>query len=162
MSSWEEKAEMHKFMKEARLRDLYVGYANQFPDYFLTLTSKTSIPFSEFVRRVREFHRHIDRKLLGREPHKRPVALRTQGIMFLEDIHAHVHGHAMVRFAGAMTTLELRSLCSEVWGKLTPGGRVLLQEQYGEGPAGYATKEMERWGYDDLKQVILFRDLVGS
>ncbi|MHA6298547.1 hypothetical protein [Devosia sp. CAU 1758] len=158
----QEKAEMYRYMREAKIRDLYEAYANQFSDHFLTLASKRNMPSSEFVRLVREFHHHLDRKLLRRPPHLKPLEQRTDGIMFLEQITTHIHGHAMVRFAGNETTATLRELCATIWPKLCPGGTIDLQEQYDGNLSGYITKEMKLWGYDDLRQAILFRDLIGS
>jgi hypothetical protein len=104
MGKWEDEAEMYRYVREAKIRDLYMAYADQFSEYFLTLASKHNMPYSEFVRRVREFHHQLDRKLLRRPPHLKPLELRTDGIMFLEQIKTHIHGHAMVRFAGRETT----------------------------------------------------------
>jgi hypothetical protein len=162
MTRRQEQAEMYRFIREANIRDLYRAYVDQFPEHFLTLASKGSMPVSEFVRRVREFHHHLDRKLLHRPPHLKPLELRTDGIMFLEQIKTHIHGHAMVRFAGNEVTTTLREHCAAIWAKLCPGGTIDLKEQYDDQLSGYITKEMERWGYDDLRQAILFRDLFGG
>lgn len=162
MTRQQEKAEMYRYMREAKIRDLYEAYANQFSDHFLTLASKRNMPSSEFVRLVREFHHHLDRKLLGRPPHLKPLAQRTDGIMFLEQVTTHIHGHAMLRFAGNETTATLREHCAAIWAKLCPGGTIDLQEQYDGNLSDYVTKEMTSWGYDDLRQTILFRDLIGS
>ena len=162
MGKREDEAEMYRFMRKAKIRELYMTYADQFPEYFLTLASKRSMPLSEFVRLVRAFHHHLDRKLLHRPPHLKPLDQRTNGIMFLEQIHTHIHGHAMVRFAGNEVTTTLREHCATIWAKLCPGGTIDLKEQYDDQLSGYLTKEMERWGYDDLRQAILFRDLIGG
>ncbi|KKB76497.1 hypothetical protein VW35_17015 [Devosia soli] len=162
MGKWEDEAEIYRFMRQAKIRDLYMAYADQFPEYFLTLASKHNMPTFEFVRLVSEFHHQLDRKLLRRPPHLKPLDQRTNGIMFLEQIKTHIHGHAMVRFAGRETTTTLREHCAAIWTKLCPGGTIDLQEQKDEHLSGYLTKEMEAWGYDDLRQAILFRDLIGG
>lgn len=162
MTKRQEQAEMFRYMQEANIRGLYTAYADQFPDHFLTLASKRSMPVPEFVRLVREFHHHLDRKLLRCPPHRKPLDKRTNGIMFLEQIRTHIHGHAMVRFAGNEVTTTLREHCAAIWTKLCPGGTIDLKEQYDDQLSGYITKEMELWGYDDLRQAILFRDLIGG
>lgn len=157
----------YKKMQEARfynrtMRPVYVEYAEQFNGHFLTLASSVCLPVSDFHNLIREFHKRLDRSLLGRSYYKKPSSGRTQGIIFLEQIASHIHGHALVNFAGGKSDAELQNICHSVWREVCPDGEVNVQRQSEKSPARYATKEFENWEHDDLKQVILFKDFVSK
>lgn len=120
------------------------------------------MPVSEFHNLVREFHKRLDRALLGRNYYKKDRSERTQGIMFLEQITSHIHGHALVNFAGCKSEAELQAICHAVWKEVCPGGDVSVKRQTEKSPARYATKEFESLEHDDLAQVILFKDFVSK
>lgn len=157
----------YKEMQEAKfynrtMRPVYVEYAGRFDSHFLTLASSVCVPVSDFHNLIREFHKRLDRSLLGRNYYKKAWNERTLGIMFLEQITSHIHGHALVNFAGGKSDAELQNICHSVWREICPGGEVNVQRQSEKSPARYATKEFENWEHDDLKQVILFKDFVSK
>ncbi|MCM5553348.1 hypothetical protein [Pleomorphomonas sp. NRK KF1] len=157
----------YKEMQEAKfynrtMRPVYAAYADRYGDHFLTLASSACLPVSEFHKLVSEFHKRLDRRLLGRSFYKKPWQDRTQGIMFLEQITTHIHGHAMVRFAVRKPDAELEDICRDIWRSVCPGGEVKVQRQGVTSPARYATKEFEDWKHDDLKQVVMFKDFVSQ
>jgi hypothetical protein len=157
----------YKEMQEAKfynrtMRPVYAEYAEQFDGHFLTLASSVCLPVSEFHNLIREFHKRLDRSLLGRCYYKKAWNERTQGIMFLEQITSHIHGHALVNFAGNRSDVELGNICHEVWREVCPGGEAKVQRQGEKSPARYATKEFENREHDDLKQVVLFKDFVSK
>lgn len=143
----------------AIMRKVYMEYADQYGDYFLTLASKSSMPVLTFQKLVSEFHGRLDRELLGWAYYKQPSDLRTRGVMFLEEIDTHIHGHALVCFAGDRSRDDLGIACWTIWTRLCPGGTINLQRQLEDkSPASYATKEFEKLDHDDMKQVLLFSE----
>lgn len=162
MSSFSYKEYRQARFYNAVMRPVYVDYARKFNGHFLTLTSRTCLPVTDFHSRVREFHKRLDQTLLGRNFYKKPPEGRTQGVMFLEQITSHIHGHALVCFAGDQSDQNLQQICSRIWSELCPGGSALVQPQGLRSPAEYASKEFETLEHDDLKQVILFSDFASK
>lgn len=145
-----------------RLRDAYLALLAQFPDYLLTLASNQSgLSVDQFRERVRDFHQHLDRRLLGPRFYMKSVHERTDGIMCIEHVQSNIHGHAAVRFASERLPADLSALCKAVWADVCPGGSADLQIRHGgSSGAGYATKEMLRRGFDDLNQVLILSTFV--
>jgi len=145
-----------------RLREAYLALLALFPDYLLTLaTNQSGMSVDEFRQKVRDFHRLLDRKLLGPRFHMKSVHERTDGLMCIEHVQSNIHGHAAVRFASKRSPAKLSALCKAVWADVCPGGSVDLQIRYG-GFSGqsYATKEALRRGFDDLNQMLIFSTFV--
>lgn len=145
-----------------RLREAYLALLAQFPDYQLTLaTNKPGMSADAFRQKVRDFHRLLDRKLLGPRFHLKSAHERTDGIMCIEHVHSNIHGHAAVRFATRRPPAKLLALCEAVWADVCPGGSADLQIRYGGfSGQGYATKEVLRRGFDDLNQTLIFSTFV--
>lgn len=145
-----------------RLREAYLALLAQFPDYLLTLaTNQVGISADEFRRKVRDFHRLLDRKLLGPRFYLKSVHERTDGLMCIEHVQSSIHGHAAVRFASRRSPALLLELCKSVWADVCPGGSADLQIRYGGfSGQGYATKEVLRRGFDDLNQTLIFSTFV--
>ncbi len=145
-----------------RLREAYLALLALFPDYLLTLaTNQSGMSVDEFRQKVRDFHRLLDRKLLGPRFHMKSVHERTDGVMCIEHVQSNIHGHAAVRFASKRSPAKLLALCKAVWTDVCPGGSADLQIRYG-GFSGqsYATKEVLRRGFDDLNQTLIFSTFV--
>lgn len=145
-----------------RLREAYLALLAQFPDYLLTLaTNQSGMSPDEFRQRVRDFHRLLDRKLLGPRFYMKSVHERTDGVMCIEHVHSNIHGHAAVRFASRRSPAQLLALCKAVWADVCPSGSADLQIRYG-GFSGqsYATKEVLRRGFDDLSQTLILSTFV--
>ena len=145
-----------------RLREAYLALLAQFPDYLLTLASNQSeMSADEFRQKVRDFHRLLDRKLLGPRFYTKSAHERTDGIMCIEHVQSNIHGHAAVRFASRRSPAQLSALCKSVWADVCPGGSADLQIRYGGfSGQGYATKEVLRHGFDDLNQTLIFSTFV--
>lgn len=147
-----------------RLRDAWVKLLAVFPDYLLTLASNRSgMTTDEYRQKVRDFHRLLDRKLLGPRFYMKSVHERTDGVMCIEHVQSNIHGHAAIRFASQRSPANLSALCKQVWSEVCPGGSADLQIRYG-GFSGqnYATKEVLRRGFDDLNQTLILSSFVGS
>ena len=155
-----------------RLREGYLELSQRFPDYFVTLvTNRNSLvgkrlshmSLDEFNRAVRDFHKRIDTALLGTRASKKPCSQRTNGLMFVEHVGRNIHGHAFVRFADqdSRTLEDLQEICDEAWATICPGGDVLIQPQYNDGPGLYPSKELECRNYD-FDQTILFSTFVSK
>lgn len=145
-----------------RLRDAYLTLLGQFPDYVLTLASNRSgMSADEFRQKVRDFHRLLDRQLLGPRFYMKPVNERTDGIMCIEHVQSNIHGHAAIKFASRRSPARFALICKAVWAEVCPGGTANLQIGFG-GSSGsvYATKEMLRRGFDDLSQTLILSTFV--
>jgi hypothetical protein len=145
-----------------RVRDAYIALLAQFPDYLLTLaTNQSGMSADEFRQKVRDFHRLLDRKLLGPRFYTKSVHERTDGVMCIEHVQSNIHGHAAIRFASKRSPAKLSALCKAIWRDVCPSGSADLQIRHGgSSGAGYATKEMLRRGFDDLSQTLILSTFV--
>lgn len=152
----------HQLTDRERLREAYLALLALFPDYLLTLASnQPGLSTDEFRQKVRDFHRLLDRNLLGPRFYMKSVHERTDGIMCIEHVQSNIHGHAAMRFASKRSPAKLSALCKTVWADVCPGGSAELQIRYGgSSGASYATKEMLRRGFDDLSQTLIFSTFV--
>jgi len=155
-----------------RLREAYQELSARYCDYHLTFATNrntmsakdmTFMSLERFRDCVRDFHKRIDRELLGPRASKKHRDLRTDGLMFVEHVGRNIHGHAAMVFAGGghKTHQQLQEMCSRHWSAICPGGDVLVEAEYDGGPGLYVSKEMER-GHYDFDQTILFSTFVST
>ena len=129
-------------------------------DTFVTLVTNKTYDTPKMQKALKDFLARLDRELLGSQWAKKPMNVRTDGIIFIEHVASNTHAHGILRLPAqhADDMRDVNALIAEVWGKLAPAGNVDIQvidDRVGCGD--YCTKEM-KYGHFREDQIVFPSD----
>ena len=121
--------------------------------HFLTLTFNTSDYHKpqdtlQFARnQLRDFHKRLDRRLLGSRWYKKSKEQRTFFIAFPEKIATNMHYHLLVRI-NDVNEKKFNECAEKIWKTVVPSGtfdcKILRHAPDAKGYASYVTKEQHK------------------
>lgn len=120
---WQE----YSYNERKQLKEAYMDLMDDFqPNSFITLATNGDGTIEGMRDLVKDFLARLDRKILGNAWLERPIHERTDGVFIIEHVTSNIHAHGLVRLA-KNDNVDVEAHCKSVWGKLCPGGSVLME-----------------------------------
>lgn len=125
-----------------RYRSEYIRWMAAFePTLFVTFVFNSDIGVDGARRKLEEFHKRIDGKLVGRAALRKPEE-RSIYIATIEKPEVNLHIHALFKTTD-LQRVRFGIAADEIWKKLAPAGNLDIQMvSNATGAATYITKEL--------------------
>ena len=130
-------------------------------DYALTAALNRDIGFDCARRKLRDWHAHLDRELLGPKWAGAQADKRSFFWAFPEHIKSNLHYHLLVKLSDDGLKRIFEDVASEIWSDIVPGGDLRIEAIWdATGADLYATKAMH-WP-DALENYIVSTEFIRS
>lgn len=111
------------------------------PALFVTFVFNSQTSIDGARRRLEEFHKRLDGKLVGRRALHKPDE-RSVYIATVEKPDTNLHIHALFKLSD-LQAVRFGLVANKIWAKLAPAGNLDIKPVcYAEGAAAYITKDL--------------------
>jgi len=111
------------------------------PTLFVTFVFNCAISADGARRKLEEFHKRLDGKIVGRAALRKPDE-RSVYIATIEKPDTNLHIHALFKTSD-LQRVRFGLVADDIWKKLAPAGNLVIKPvTYAEGAAAYITKDL--------------------
>jgi hypothetical protein len=111
------------------------------PTLFVTFVFNSAISADGARRKLEEFHKRIDGRLVGRAALRKPDE-RSVYIATIENPETNLHIHALFKTSD-LQSVRFGLVADKIWKQLAPAGNLVIKPvTYAEGAAAYITKDL--------------------
>lgn len=111
------------------------------PTLFVTFVFNSAISADGARRKLEEFHKRLDGKLVGRAALRKPDE-RSVYIAAIEKPDTNLHIHALFKTSD-LQSVRFGLVADDIWKKLAPAGDLVIKPViYADGAAAYITKDL--------------------
>ena len=134
---------------------------NQHLTHFVTLVfNRYDMTLPSARRKLRHWHGHVDRALLGPNWSQKPSSARTLFYAFPEHIDTNLHFHLLARPAVSTRAVCFENAATVYWSELVRGGSIdIAPITQINGVVHYATKDT--WRPRNFENFIISTEFIG-